>query len=187
MRAAVAMRQSAAECDRSTSSSRTRSAAAIPMKSRALIAAGADVRYQREHGYHALVDAVQGRDVPRDPRAARRCSRCSSLNGADLNGVTAYKESGLRVLSHIGRFDAVRLLLEAGADKGQLGWTPLIEAVALGSLADVEREIAAGAPLEAIDWWERTALLMALVAGDRPKAQLLRRARRERRCARARR
>ncbi|HET8644903.1 MAG TPA: ankyrin repeat domain-containing protein, partial [Vicinamibacteria bacterium] len=72
------------------------------------------------------------------------------------------------------RFDAVKLLLEAGADRGHLQWTPLIEAVALGSVEDVERLIAAGAPLEEKDWWERTAFLVALLVGDLDKAQLLR-------------
>ncbi len=95
-------------------------------------------------------------------------------SGADLNGISSYQESGLRVLSHIGRFDAVRLLLAAGADKSQLQWTPLIDAVALGSLADVERLARAGAALEETDWWSRTAWLVALVGGDLAKAQLLR-------------
>jgi hypothetical protein len=93
--------------------------------------------------------------------------------GVDRNGVTTYQESALRVLSRIGRFDAVRLLLDAGADPAQLGWTPLIEAVALGSLGDVEAGIRAGAPLEAIDWWERTAWLVALLVGDIDKAKVL--------------
>jgi hypothetical protein len=33
----------------------------------ALISAGADVRYKREHGYDALLDTVHSRDVARDP------------------------------------------------------------------------------------------------------------------------
>src|SRR5919198_643903 len=117
----------------------------------ALIASGADVRYKREHGYDALLDAVHGRDVGRDPHLP-----------------------GLRVLSHIGRFDAVRLLLDAGADRSHLQWTPLIEAVALGSLADVERLARGSADLEETDWWERTAWLVALLVGDLSKAKLLR-------------
>jgi ankyrin repeat protein len=60
----------------------------------------------------------------------------------------------------------VKLLLDAGADKNQLGWTPLIEAVALGSIADVERLIAGGADLEGTDWWSRTAWLVAILVGD---------------------
>ena len=139
----------------------------------ALIAAGADVRYQRSHGYDALLDAVHGRDVYRDRRLLDLL-RVIVANGSPLDGVSSFKESGLRVLSRLGRFDAVRLLLEAGAPEAQLEWTPLIGAVALGSLADVRRLLDDAAALEAIDWWERTAWLVALLAGDRAKAELLR-------------
>lgn len=143
-----------------------------PEEVAALIAAGADIRYKREHGYDALLAAVHGRDVARDPRLLELL-RLLVASGADLNGISSYQESGLRVLSRIGRFDAVRLLLDAGADKSQLQWTPLIEAVALGSLAEVERLARAGAALEETDWWSRTAWLVALLGGDLAKAQLL--------------
>ncbi len=138
-----------------------------------LIAAGADIRYRSEQGYDALLAAVHSRDVARDPRLLDLLGLLIA-SGVDLNAITTYKESGLRVLSRIGRFDAVRLLLDAGADKSHLQWTPLIEAVALGSLADVERLASGGAPLEETDWWERTAWLVALLGGDLAKVQLLR-------------
>jgi ankyrin repeat protein len=144
-----------------------------PEEVAALIAAGADVHFRDEHGYGALLAAVHDRDVPRDPRLLDLL-RLLVANGVDLNGISSYKESGLRVLSHIGRFDGVRVLLEAGADRSQLQWTPLIEAVALGTLADVERLASDGANLEAREWWGRTAWLMALVAGDLAKATRLR-------------
>jgi len=144
-----------------------------PEEVAALIAAGADVRYKRGQGYDALLDAVHSRDVGRDPRLLDLLGLLVA-SGADLNGISAYKESGLRVLSHIGRFDAVRLLLDAGADRSQLQWTPLIEAVALGSLGDVERLARDGAALEETDWWSRTAWLVALLAGDLAKAKVLR-------------
>jgi ankyrin repeat protein len=139
----------------------------------ALITAGADVRYVREHGYAALIDAVHGRDVARDGRLLDLL-RLLIANGVDLDAVTSYGESGLRVLSRIGRFDAVQLLLASGADRGQLGWTPLIEAVVSGSLHDVERLVGEGASLEEIDSWARTPFLISLVAGDLAKAEKLR-------------
>ena len=43
-------------------------AAGDPAKVTALIEAGADVRYKRDDGYDALIDAVHGRDIGRDPR-----------------------------------------------------------------------------------------------------------------------
>lgn len=138
-----------------------------------LIAGGADVRYRDENGYDALIDAVHGRDVARDARLLDLLQVLIDA-GVPLDGVSAYNESGLRVLSRLGRFDGVRMLLQAGADRGQLGWTPLLEAVALGSLAEVEALLDAGAGLEAVDWWSRTAWLVALLAGDAAKARLLR-------------
>jgi ankyrin repeat protein len=49
----------------------------------------------------------------------------------------------------------------------------LIEAVAFGSLADVEAVIDRGVDLEEQDFWERTAWLVAVQTGDIPKARLL--------------
>jgi ankyrin repeat protein len=144
-----------------------------PQRVAALIEAGADIHYKRDHGYDALLDAVHGRDVSRDPRLLDLLTLLVA-QGVNLSGVSTYQESGLRVLSRVGRFDAVRLLLEAGADRSQLGWTPLIEAVTLGSLADVHAVLEKGAALEDRDWWSRTAWLIALLAGDIAKAQLLR-------------
>jgi ankyrin repeat protein len=140
---------------------------------RALIEAGADIRYTREHGYDALLDAVHGRDIARDPLLLELLALLVA-HCVELSGVSSYRESGLRVLSRFGRFDGVRLLLDAGADKSQLEWTPLMEAVALGSLADVQASLATDAALEDRDWWERTAWLIALLTGDIAKATLLR-------------
>ena len=87
--------------------------------------------------------------------------------------MTSYKESGLRVLSRNGRFDAVGLLLDAGADETHLEWTALIRAVALGSLADVRNILETSGDLEKRDWWSRTPLLVAIQCGDLAKARLL--------------
>jgi ankyrin repeat protein len=138
----------------------------------ALVEAGADIRYTREGGYDALIDSVHG-ELTRDPRLLDLLRMLISF-GVDLDGVTAYQESALRVLSRIGRFDAVRLLLDAGANRALLAWTPLIEAVAIGPLTEVEACIRGGAALEETDWWSRTAWLVALLVGDLEKAQLLR-------------
>jgi ankyrin repeat protein len=144
-----------------------------PRVVRALIEAGADVHYQREAGYDALLDAVHGRDVAQDPRLIELLTLLIA-HGINLSSVTSYGESGLRVLSRLGRFDAVRVLLAAGADRSQLEWTPLMEAVALGSFSDVQTVLAQGALLEKRDWWSRTAWLIALLSGDIEKAKLLR-------------
>jgi ankyrin repeat protein len=139
---------------------------------RALIEAGADVHYKGDPGYGALLDAVHGRNVARNPQLLELLALLAS-HGVELSGVTEYGESGLRLLSRLGRFDGVRLLLDAGADKSQLQWTPLMEAVALGSLADVQGALAQGASLEERDWWSRTPWLIAILTGDIAKARLL--------------
>jgi ankyrin repeat protein len=144
-----------------------------PQRVRALIEGGANPRYQRDQGYDALVDAVHGRDVARDPRLLELLALLIA-HGVNLSGVTVYGESGLRVLSRLGRFDGVRLLLDAGADKSHLEWTPLMEAVALGSLADVQAALGQEAGLEERDWWSRTAWLIAVLTGDIAKARWLR-------------
>ena len=143
-----------------------------PAEVRALLDAGADLHGADENGYTALVHAVHGR---KDHLLA--LLQLLVDRGAELNAITRYGESALRVLSNAGRFDAVRLLLDAGADESQLAWNPLIRAVALGTLADMQAALqalrAAGGSLEAYDWWERTAWLVAVQTGDVDKARWL--------------
>ncbi len=138
-----------------------------------LLEHGATLQYRRRGGYDALLDAVHGRDVRRDARLLDLL-RLLLERGVALDGISSYQETACRVLSRVGRFDAVGLLLDAGADPAQLEWTPLIRAVALGTPSDVERELDHGAALEDKDWWERTAWLVALLAGELDKAKLLR-------------
>jgi len=137
-----------------------------------LIASGDDIHYRREHGYTALLDAVHGRDVSRDA-ALLELLILLVRHGVDLNATSSYQESGLRVLSHAGRFDAVGLLLDAGADPSQLAWTPLMTAVALGSAGEVSRALGSPDDLEARDWWQRTAFHLALIAGDVQTIEML--------------
>jgi ankyrin repeat protein len=140
---------------------------------RTLFASGADLHFCDQSGFTPMLHAVHGRDVVRDSRLLELLQVLVD-HGAELNSVSIYGESALRVLSRTGRFDAVKLLLDAGADEAQLGWTPLIKAVALGSLADVQALIDAGAPLEEPDYWSRTAWLVAIQTGQHDKMELLR-------------
>jgi len=144
-----------------------------PEKLAALLESGVDIHYQRGEGFDAaLIDAVHGRDISADPHLIDLLKLLVAC-GVSLNGVGKYEESGLRVLSRWGRFDAVGLLLDAGADETQLVWTPLIRAVALGSLADVANSIESGGQLEDRDWSSRTAYLVAVQTGDIAKVRLL--------------
>ena len=144
-----------------------------PVVVRTLLEAGGRLEHGRVDGYDSLIDAVHGRDVLRDPRLLDLLALLVA-NKVPLNGISSYGESGLRVLSRLGRFDAVKFLLDAGADPAHLRWTPLMHAVATGTAADVDQLLRDGAALEEIDWWERTAWLIALQSGDLAKCKLLR-------------
>ena len=136
-----------------------------------LIEAGADVHYSRD-GYDVLTDAVHGRAVFRDPRLLKLLTLLVA-RGARTDTITKHSESVLRVLSRIGRFDAVKLLLDAGADESQLSWTPLIRAVALDSLADVEKGGLPRCLARRAGLLAATAWLVAIQTGDIEKAKLL--------------
>ena len=134
-----------------------------------LIEAGADVHYRDEDGYTASIHSAYCAWEQGDALCLLELLiRC----GVDLDAESSYTESALSVMSRMGRFDGVRLLLGAGADPSPLEWTPLIGAVAIGSLDDVRRE-ARTEVLEGTDRWSRTAWLVALLVGDPEKAQLL--------------
>jgi ankyrin repeat protein len=135
---------------------------------RALLDGGADIGYVRPRGYTVMIDVMHGRSMQLIPVLRLLIER-----GADLDAVSEYGESALSVASNMGRFDAVGLLLNAGADPKPLEWTPLLRAVALGSTADVELQIRGGTDLAARDRWERTAWLLSLQVGDIAKAELL--------------
>ncbi len=139
---------------------------------RELVNARANVRYRRKGGYDAITDACYGHDVSNDSLLIETL-RFLVESGAALDGESEYRESAVRQLSFLGRYDAVDYLLSAGADVEQLQWTPLMKAVALGMLSDVAAAIEASPDLEAVDWWSRTAWLLAVQVGDTAKAQLL--------------
>jgi ankyrin repeat protein len=147
-------------------------AAGDPDKVQALLDAGVDLRYRADSNYDALIDAVHGRDVLRDDRLLSLL-RLLVTHGVPIDGVSTYGESGLRVLSRLGRFDAVQLLLEAGAPAAHLDWTPLHAAAAWGSVAETTALLQQGATLTAQDSWARTPWHVALQAGDVQKAMLL--------------
>jgi ankyrin repeat protein len=147
-------------------------AAGDPEKVALLLARGADPHYLRANGYNAALDAVYGRDITRDTRLIDLLTLLIK-HKVNLNAVSEYGESALRVLSRLGRFDAVSHLLAAGADHGQLGFSKLHDAVALGSLQALKECLATAPDIEARDWWSRTPLLMAIHAGDITKAECL--------------
>ncbi len=139
---------------------------------RSLLDAGDDIRYVRPHGYTAMIDVMHGRSIMDDEQLVPVLHLLIE-RGADLDAESEYGESALSVSSRVGRFDAVGLLLDAGANPVPLGWTSLHRAVALRPIEDVRTRIDAGDDLGARDRWERTPWLLSLQTGDIDKARLL--------------
>ncbi len=94
-------------------------------------------------------------------------------SGADPNERSPYNETPLNVTARTGRFDVVKLLIDHGATKEQLKWTPLFEAVAFGNPDDVEEALKQGGDIKARDYWDRTPLHLAIQAGKPKKVSLL--------------
>ena len=84
-----------------------------PQKVTSLIKEGADIHYQTESGYDAFLDAVHGRDILHDSRLIELLKLLIE-SGISLTGMSDYGESAVRMLSHIGRFDAVQLFSRLG-------------------------------------------------------------------------
>lgn len=93
--------------------------------------------------------------------------------GVELNRVTKYGESALRVASNNGRFDVVKLLIDSGADRCQLGWSKSFFEVAFGSPSSLEESIKKHGDIENRDFWERTPWLLSIQVGDIEKTALL--------------
>ncbi len=137
-----------------------------------LLDAGADINYQRPYGYDVLIDAMHGRDISTDKNLILILNFLIE-RGAKVSGVSSYGESALRIASRVGRFDAVKLLLTAGADSKQLEWTELMYAIVFGSIKDVKALLEEESDLPERDYWDRTPWLLSLQVGEVEKAKLL--------------
>lgn len=135
-----------------------------------LLDAGADIKYVRPKGYTAIIDAVCNPMIYDGPKLLAALQLLIE-RGADIDAESEYGESALSVTSRVGRFDAVGLLLDAGANPAPLKWTLLHRAVALGTIEDVRKCL--GADVAAIDCWGRTPWLLGVQQGDIEKVHLL--------------
>lgn len=139
---------------------------------KSLLQAGASID-EREDGHcGTLTIAAYGRTGPGDA-ALIPVLKCLLENGASPDIVSSYGESALSVTSGWGRFDAVRFLLDNGADPKPLDWTDLMRAVAFGTIADVKALLQQDSSLTERDFCERTPWLLSLQSGDIDKAKLL--------------
>jgi ankyrin repeat protein len=88
--------------------------------------------------------------------------------GEDINRVTEYGESALRVASNRGRFDVVEVLLNASADRGQLEWSRTMYEVVYGTHDSIRKSVEKNNDLESVDYWKRSCVkpCVAALAGD---------------------
>jgi hypothetical protein len=137
----------------------------------ALIEAKADSLYQEKHGYNAIINALKGQEN------SRLIEMLTLLVGSSVSLLERdyyyYGALAVYILSRIGSFDSVQLLLEAGANPDDITRAELMEAVEFGSLADVQESIGRGLDLEGRNYWEQTAWLIAIETGDISKAKFL--------------
>ncbi|MBS3030685.1 MAG: ankyrin repeat domain-containing protein (plasmid) [Dolichospermum sp. DET50] len=137
-----------------------------------ILDAGANIHYQTPQEYDVLIDAMHGRDILLDQNLLSILDLLIS-KGAAVNGMSSYGETAIKVAARIGRFDAVQLLLNAGANSDQLQWTELMQAVVFGRLEEVKLLLEQGADQDVYDCWYRTPWLLSIQAGELAKAKLL--------------
>jgi len=128
-----------------------------------LLARGADVRAVASGGFTALHLAARGAE-------AAAVARLLLAAGAFPDAVDDDGETPLmRAANTVDGEEAVQVLLEAGADAAVVsrrGVTALMYAALRASVANVERLLAAGAPVERVCSEKRNALHWAALAKD---------------------
>ncbi len=135
-----------------------------------LLDAGANVNFVSPNGYTALINVIYSLH---DHEMLVRVAEFLVRNGAEMNSQSSYGESPLSVASRRGRFDAVKFLLDAGADPSPLKWTELMRATALGGCEEVERLLDGTSGLGDRDSFDRTPWLLTALVGEMRKAKLL--------------
>lgn len=135
-----------------------------------LLDAGAAVNATTANGYTALINSVY--------RLHNSESLLSTLevyinHGANLDCKSDYGERPITVASRLGRFDAVRTLVNAGADFTPLKWSELAKAVAIGADDDVAEVLASRGLDSEPDCYGRTPGILAAIAGTTSKGRLL--------------
>jgi len=140
-------------------------------KVRLILDAGANINYQRPNGYHVLIDAINGCAISTDREFLSILSLLIE-RGAELSNVSIYSKSAVSFAAQRGRYDAVKLLLEAGADASDQ-WAGLMQAIACEDVENVKVLLAQNPDLSARDCWSRTPWLLSLEVGKLETAKLL--------------
>lgn len=138
-------------------------------KAKCLLDAGANINATGKAGYTALIRIMY---VLCQSDLLMPMADFLIRKGAATDCESDYGESPLSVVSRQGRFDTVKLLLDAGADSAPLRWTPLMQAVAVGTCDEVAWCLCTTNPIGR-DRFSRTPLHLAAIVGDTRKADLL--------------
>ena len=94
--------------------------------------------------------------------------------GVDMDGENNEGGTPLSSASRDGKFESIKLLLDAGADPSELGWDQLKHSIALGTVEDCKAAIDCGCSIEERDkYWQRTPFLLSMLVGDIEKSNLL--------------
>lgn len=140
-------------------------------KIRFLLDAGADINYRDYRNADVLIDAIYG-EYNQDENLLAILNLLIE-RGAEVNNTNISEESALKNAFRKLKFDAVKLLLDAGADKEQLNLSELMEAVAFGSVEDVKNLLEKGADVYNFDCDGRNPVFLSLELQDIEKAKLI--------------
>lgn len=135
-----------------------------------LMDAGADIRYESNRKYTIIVHCIYGLY---DSDKLIPMIQFLHEKSASLDTESEYGESPLSVASRFGRFDAVKCLMERGADKSVLGWNALIEALIFGSNEEFQWELDRTTTIHQRDRCGRSVWHLAAFGPYLEKAKLL--------------
>jgi cytohesin len=128
-----------------------------------LLEHGGDARHFGRSNYSVLTHACYQPPSPGKDAIVRKLHEA----GASLDAASDYGEFPLGVCLYFGDLGTMRVLLELGANPGPLNWTPLYHAVAMGSVADLERIAPTPAEINAPnDRYHLSPWLLAFKRGD---------------------
>ena len=137
---------------------------------RFLLNAGAAVNAKSPKGYTALINSIYRLH---DSEMLLPVIGELISHGADVDCKTDYEEIPVTVSTRLNRFDAVRQLLDAGANKEPLRWSELAEAVAVGSVEEVAQVLQSKGLDNTGGCFGLTPGLLAASIGSVNKGQLL--------------
>jgi ankyrin repeat protein len=135
-----------------------------------LLDADANVRYESKGKYTIMVHCIYGLY---DSDKLLPMIQFLHEKGASLGTESEYGESPLSVASGFARFDAVKCLLERGADETALGWNDLMKALIFGGNEQFQLELDRTRQIHHRDRWGRSAWHLAAFGPYLEKAKML--------------